>query len=94
MRKIYNDIVTACYTADSKLDAPLSIIPPTSELARTPYFVLSESLTRVRVAKHACCLLMLRRSDLEGVQCPMNHSLCTQILQSQRLPRLKSGCRR
>ena len=38
--------MTCTYTNGHNVDVPLSVVPPSSELARLPYFALTEALTR------------------------------------------------
>ena len=42
------------------MDVPLNVVPPSSELARLPYFALTEALT---------CELLKLRADIEQARC-------------------------
>jgi hypothetical protein len=56
LHKIFETIYACTYTQERSLDVPVSIAPPHSELARLPFFALTESLTRE---------LLKLRSDLD-----------------------------
>ena len=50
MRCIFNEVTKCLYTLDHNMELPPDLIPPTSELARVPYFDFARALAAVRVS--------------------------------------------